>query len=420
MIKTFFCDINDEIYNSVNEYVNKNLEAMINCYINLAVNDKEWWTNIFPALKYEENNDFGIKTIKELHNLISSKIVRETIKPKYEYALMHIINFWIDLECDGEGFEFIDIDNNLKEKIDLYDSEYEEDEEYYPLIKAIKSINNYEELCFWDWDFEPNIVDELTNSYIKRVDSRKCNEKYHHLDDYQELMSPDLKERYLEVRKIGGEEILYKNENVEQAVIKKIYSSLRRLEERVSEIYSDNEVKISNRICDMNEADFNNDLNLQIEREKLIGRAISTLGEADFYIYKNTDYYKNIAIIENKELDKTKDSFYECYNQVQGYLNQNFEFAATISINRKRRIDESIEYILKCLEEYKNTEVIIKKIELQPFGDDFRYLIRSICSIPEDNTRTLNIYHLILNLNDKNRIKLAEVAREKKKRNKRQ
>ncbi|MEQ3337971.1 hypothetical protein [Clostridium butyricum] len=199
MIKTFFCSYEEEIYLEVNKYINQNLKELVGSYIDFATDDEQLF-NIFPTYKYEENSQFGMKTIKELYNLICSRIEREDIKPKYEYALFVIINYWIDIEDDDCPFDFIEIDAELRRKIELYD---ENQGEECTLIKSIQNLESYEESCFWDWDFLPQFIDENANNYIKNLENEKYKEEFYWLDEYASLMAPDLKERYLEIRAMG-------------------------------------------------------------------------------------------------------------------------------------------------------------------------------------------------------------------------
>lgn len=206
MIKTFFCDDKEEIYFEVNKYVNQNLKELVGSYIDFATDDEELF-NIFPAYMYDGNIQFGIKTIKELYNLIYSEIQREVVKPKYEYALFVIINYWIDLEDDNCPYSFIKLDAELRRKIELYDNSHGEESE---LIESVQNLRNYEENCFWDWDFLPQSIDTFVYGYISNLENREYKEKFHWLDEYESLMSPDLKESYLEIRAMGE---LIDNEN---------------------------------------------------------------------------------------------------------------------------------------------------------------------------------------------------------------
>lgn len=400
MIKTYFCGDENETYEEINKYVNKNLEHMVKCYIDFSEDNSEL-SNIFPAYKYEDNSKFGQKTLNELYNIIKSDIERGVLKPKYKFLLKCIIEYFLDLQEDGEIFEFLDIDDRLKAQIKIYDKVYIDEGYDISLIREITSLERYKESCFTDWDFDHNLIDMFVNEYIENVNYGKSNGYLSYLDEYIDIMSPDLRELYVECREKCDINTL------ESEIVLKVYSSLRLLEHNVLEIFYDDETKISNQIYRMIGPEIKTSLNVEVNREKPIGRALSKLGEADLYFYKNEPYYKDIAIFENKILEKFKDAF----NQLQGYINQNFEFGATISINRKKTISNALEYIKEILNNYENTEIIIDSIEEKPFGVEYPYVLKSVCSVPEDNKKKINIYHLILNLNDSSRVKVAREAR---------
>lgn len=202
MIKTFFCNEDEKIYPEVNKYVNKNLKKMVGGSIDIY-NDSEGTIKIFPAYMYEENNEFDRRTLYELLNLINSKIERRVIKPKYEYALFYIIQYWLDLDGSDFEYRFEEVDKSLKYGIDKIDKEYNEDDEHVSLLESITKLRNYEDHCFWDWDFLPENIDMYTNWYIDNLENEKYREEYEWLDEYEPLMSPDLKENYLKVRKRG-------------------------------------------------------------------------------------------------------------------------------------------------------------------------------------------------------------------------
>lgn len=109
-----------------------------------------------------------------------------------------------------------------------------------------------------------------------------------------------------------------------------LWSIIKLLTNNLVEINNWDEVKISNEIYRMTKRLFKKLFGIEIERESTIGRAKKKLGENDFYIYENNDTFNNIDIGENKYLE----GFKKAYGQLLGYLNYTFKFGFTISISK--------------------------------------------------------------------------------------
>lgn len=394
------------------KYINDNIKSMIEvCRDYLHMEDGfdlyeklEW---VFPRQFLSRNKHICEELIEELYEIIASRSIRDYIKPKYEFALYYIMKWWVDIQDNEEDCIPIKLSEELKKCIEEncnYIDEYGEN----LILNQIKEIENYFVFCFEDHDFLTESLDSLVTLYLKEP---KIVENLFHieLDDYKELMSSDLRELYLEKRitkDICSESV---KEWTEELLIKEIYNNLKILKSHVVEIVDKSEVEISNEIFRMNKLLFKKYYGLELEREAEIGHAKKKLGETDLYIYQNNDEYINIAIGENKVLEKFNDA----YGQVLGYLNHDFKFGFTISINKDKNIIDAYKYIIKKLQENKYRDFeIIDIIEL-PLGYEYKYLLKSTHRIPEDRTRTMNIYHLILDLNTIFRKNVAVEARKK-------
>lgn len=182
---------------------------------------------------------------------------------------------------------------------------------------------------------------------------------------------------------------------------------MKLLNEHVIEIKEKSEVEISNEIFRMIKLLFKKQYGLEVERESEIGHATKKLGENDFFIYQNSSEYIEVAIGENKILE----GFKQAYGQLLGYLNYNFKFGFTISINKKKSIKEAYEYILKQLNDFDYDNFKIPQICENLFGKEYMYLIKSTYILLEDEDIKMDVYHLILDLNDEYRQKVAIDAR---------
>lgn len=395
----------------INEYVNNNLKIMIEVYRDyLYMNDgfsvREKLADIFPREFLKQNGERCVDIVEELYEIISSQVIRDYIKPKYEVSLYYIIQWWIDIQDDYENCIPIELEKELIDEINM--GEYDENEDGSKVILGLlKESEEYLDFCFEDHDFLPDSLDSIVNLYLSNPELVRIVFQID-LDEYIELMSADMRELYLEKRDENKKEhnnIL--KEWSEETIIKDIYNSLKLLNEHVVEIREKGEVEISNEIYRMVKILFKKHYGIEVERESEIGHSRKKLGENDFYLYQNTDEYIQIAIGENKVLE----GFKQAYGQLLGYLSYNFNFGFTISINKNKTIKNAYEYILEQLKNCEYDEFKITQICEKPFGDEYRYLIKSTHLLPEDISKTMNLYHLILDLNDYYRKKVAIEAR---------
>lgn len=394
----------------INKYVNKNLEVIIQVYIdylymNDGINIEEKLSDAFPRVFLKQNGDKCVEIVEELYEIISSQVMRYYIKPEYEASLYYIMRWWVDIQDNEEDCIPIKLDKELISEINL-DNYYDDEDGVKIILSQLTDIKRYFDFCFEDNDFLQDSLDSMINLYLNNpalIDSI-----FHvDLDQYIGLMSADMRELYIKKRDENKSNNIILKKWSEDIIIKDIYNSLKILNEHVIEIKDKSEVEISNEIFRMIKLLFKKHYGLEVERESEIGHSIKKLGENDFFIYQNSDEYIEIAIGENKVLE----GFSQAYGQLLGYLNYNFKFGFTISINKKKTIKEAYKYILEKLNSCKYNEFEITQICENPFGDEYIYLIKSTHILPEDRDKTMNVYHLILDMNDEFRKKVAIKAR---------
>lgn len=241
--------------------------------------------------------------------------------------------------------------------------------------------------------------------YLKNPKLLETFFQYDNLDDYIDLMDCDLRERYLEVRdsSIGGAKL-----SISQNIIKELLTVLKRFQKRISHFENRGEVQITADIHDNVEGILNSKYGLHISREFTMGRANKELGETDLYIYaeKHGDIV-DYAVLENKYIENFK---YQ-YNQLMGYLNHNFKFGITLSLNKNMTLKSGFD---KIENELKAMEGDFRPVEIKRIGEEYTLMIVSEHIVPETGSR-MKIYHLIFQLHDEERKKIAKVARKKKK-----
>lgn len=185
----------------INEYVNNNLKIMIEVYRDyLYMNDRfsvrEKLADIFPREFLKQNGERCVDIVEELYEIISSQVIRDYIKPKYEVSLYYIIQWWIDIQDDYENCIPIELEKELIDEINM--GEYDENEDGSKVILGLlKEIEEYLDFCFEDHDFLPDSLDSIVNLYLSNPELVRIVFQID-LDEYIELMSADMRELYLE------------------------------------------------------------------------------------------------------------------------------------------------------------------------------------------------------------------------------
>ena len=163
-------------------------------------------------------------------------------------------------------------------------------------------------------------------------------------------------------------------------------------------------MQITADLHDSVEGILNSKYGLSVAREFTMGRAIKKLGETDLYIYKESDgIITDYVIFENKYIE----NFMEQYNQLMGYLNPYFKFGITLSLNRKMSLSPGFDEIEK---ELKTIEGDFAPINIRRIGESETLMIVSEHIVPETGNK-MKVYHLIFQLNDKERKEVAALAR---------
>lgn len=395
-----------EIDIEVTKYVNENLASIVLVVLDL-LNDNCGFDmeGFLPRDYLERKPEECRRLVDELYEMIASDVLRDHyIKPKYEYLLYSILAWWEDSTDQELDLIPNPLENELYKKVEN-EQLYKTEDDYNFVLEKITSYDSYYYICFENYDFLPDQLSTMVSLYLQNPTSLKKMFSIVDLDDYEDLMPCDLRELYRENKRNNQ---VPDSIDIEQGVITEIISSLQSLEQRVVEIVRRDETEISNDIYSSLNRVLKYKFGLEITREMTMGRAISKLGETDLYIYKNdaacrTDY----AIVENKYIE----TFTSQYRQLLGYLNPNFKFGITISINKKLRLADAVTKIKDILFKIKEDDMQFKITTILTPFDEFPYVIKSSHIIPEDPTKEMSIYHLILNLFDYERKEIAKVAR---------
>lgn len=382
----------------VTQYVNNNLKDIIRVLIDILEDDSEFELDSFFPRDYLQRKPQECRNaIYELYELICSRNIRDYIKPKYEYLLYAILEWWEDCVDSAEDLLLNPVDDNLKKKLDNEDKKN--------ILMRIQDYNEYYYFCFQDHDFLPLQLSNMVMLYLQNPKLVEMFFQYDDLDEFIDLMECDLRERYLEQR---SKKNSISNNSLADSIVVELLSTIRRFQKRIPHFENRDEVQITADLQDAVEGSLNSKYGLHISREFTMGRARKKLGETDLYIYKEengilTDY----AVLENKYIENFKNQ----YNQLMGYLNPSFEFGITLSLNRKLSLKQGFE---KIENELKSLSGEFKPVSIEKIGERDTLMIISQHNVPETGN-VMKVYHLIFQLNDKERKEVATLARKKKK-----
>ena len=381
----------------ITQYVNSNLRDIIRVLIDILETDSEFGLDGFFPRDYLMRKPQECRNIiTELYEIICSKNIRDFIKPKYEYALYSILCWWEECADDENDLITNSIDDGLKMELD--------NNGMGNILKWIQDFDEYYYICFQDYDFLPETLNNMVMLYLKNPELLETFFQYDNLDDYIDLMDCDLRERYLERRDNGSEGTKY---SISENIILELLAIIKRFQKRIAHFEKRGEVQITADIHDAVAGILNSKYGLHISREFTMGRAIKELGETDLYIYAEGDGgIVDYAVLESKYIE----NFTNQYNQLMGYLNQNFEFGITLSINKSMTLKNGFDIIENAL---KAMQGDFRPVEINKIGEDYTIMIVSEHIVPETGSR-MKVCHLIFQLKDEERKKVAAAARGKK------
>ena len=179
---------------------------------------------------------------------------------------------------------------------------------------------------------------------------------------------------------------------------------MKLFQKRIVHFEKRDEVEITADLQDAVGEILNNKYGVHIAREFTMGRACKKLGETDLYIYEETEgQIVDYAVLENKYIENFTNQYY----QLMGYLNHNFKFGITLSINRKKSLKDGINEIENKLQamDGKFAPVDIKKV-----GSGGNIFLVSKHVVPETG-ESMKVFHLIFQLYDQERKDAAALAR---------
>lgn len=380
----------------VTKYVNSILREILRVLIDILETDPEFdLDGFFPRDYLMRKPQECRNAVNELYEIICSKNIRDFIKPKYEYLLYAILCWWEDCTDNEDDLIINPIDDELKRDLDNDDGKN--------ILKWIQDFEEYYYICFQDHDFLPEQLSSMVMLYLRNPKLLEMFFQHDNLDDYIDLMECDLRDRYLETQSEKNRDLCT---SLSENIVIELISVIKRFQKRIVHFENRDEVEITADIQDAIAGSLNNKYGLHISREFTMGRAIKKLGETDLYIYAEKDgHVIDYAVLENKYIE----NFTNQYNQLMGYLNPNFEFGITLSMNREMSLKKGFDEIENKLNNIKGA---FHPIRIQRIGERDTLMIISEHIVPETGNR-MKVFHLIFQLNDRERKEVAVLARKR-------
>lgn len=377
----------------ITKYVNSNLRDIVRSLLDILELDQEFdLDGFFPRDYLMRKPQECRNSVYELYEIICSTNIRDFIKPKYEYLLYSILDWWEKCADNEDDLIINPVDDSLIKDLDNDDGQEN--------LKWIQDFQKYYNICFQNHDFLPEQLNDMVLLYLNNPKLLEMAFQIN-LDDYLDLMECDLRDRYLEKRYEKNSDFC---SSLSEKIVMELISVIKRFQKRIVHFEKRDEVEITADIQDAVTGPLNSKYNVLIAREFTIGRANKKLGETDLYIYAEKDgYVTDYAVLENKYIE----NFTKQYEQLMGYLNQDFKFGITLSLNRKMSLKEGFDKIENDLKRMKGT---YQPTKIKRIGGENTLMIISEHIVPETEN-TMKVYHLIFQLNDKERKEIAALAR---------
>lgn len=373
--------ISYEISKAILEKINNNIYLIIELF-NESCKGLDYDTfliEIFPEFLCRSNRDRCLQVLNELEYYTKDRYLHN-LKPIHEYALFHLIQWWIDVsDCE---FDEVVEEKNIKNMQDRY------------IADNINNMELYKVFLFEDWDF----LEESLAIYIEifKKNPLFVEEILHiDLDEYIELMPGDKKEEYINI-KLKLDLSKESKDNVEGLIVKSIYNAIKKRENDPRRLIDTSETQLSDDIRDIVQQGLYGN-NIMISREMPSGFSKKNIGECDFYVYRyNNDIYEEIAIGENKEWG----SFSEQVKQLIGYMKPNTMFGFTMLFNKNVKLSYALEKRKTILNEFyveidgkKHFKVIGGIREVASMND----VLVTLHKNPEKEGSYFKLYHFIVN-----------------------
>lgn len=191
-------------------------------------------------------------------------------------------------------------------------------------------------------------------------------------------------------------------------VVGQMLSVLTEMSERSVDLSGRGEVALTGDFQTAIAPVLNEKYGIQIAREYTLGRAKVKIGETDLFFFRYVEGKKEqLFILENKYIQ----NFTSQYLQLMGYLNPDFTAGFTLSINKDKGWEEAFDYICEKLEGLKEIGGTFAPVSIVRCVEPNRtQYVKTEHIVPETGMNMV-VYHLVLQISDSERHKIAIEAR---------
>lgn len=186
-------DLNRDVARFVNDNLTEIVRTLLT-HMSMGTEPEDF----IPVEQLGFTSDDLKQLIYDVYYMVKSDLLRDVIKPKYQYILMMILDWWQDLQavCHYVPRE---MDEHLADAIR---KNYEDDEEGVgdATVKLISDPTRYEEILFSDYDFLPECLETILSLHLDSNVLFASIGLEFDLSEYRELMPADLREIYDETK----------------------------------------------------------------------------------------------------------------------------------------------------------------------------------------------------------------------------
>lgn len=413
-----------QFYMNANEYMNLLLKDQISFVIDMiedaGMSARDLFHDFFVSRLGEEK---CFQKIYVLRDMLYATNEYNAFPPVYKYVLYYLLAYCEEVnrtaiyekeeqrqkKLEDEWSFFNDIDSLIGESenckkmkllmadIRMY-AEKANDENSIGVLSELEGAETDFSFMFDDLDFEPDSLGILVTAFINNGGVMPQPVSDVNLMDYIDCMMDIDRDRFLTYIDSSPREM-----SDEEYVITELNKCIITMQKSTANYKEMGEVTITGMIGDML-AGVLESRNIAVMREYTMGRAKKKIGEVDLYFRILQNDHSDLAILENKYIE----DFTEQYEQLMGYLNEHFGFGITLSLNRSKPLLVAKEYIIEKL---KQVDGPFKVFSIEEVNNTSVVNLISRHIVPETR-REMTIYHLIYNLNDEERCKSAERARQ--------
>ena len=368
----------------ITQYANDNIQEIIKVVIDFLEDNNGFdISDIIPKNTNSISSKEWGKMVYELYNIISSPVLRDYIKPKYQYLLYKILQWW--QECFEGDFELlpVELEDDLVNEINAkYPSE--KGESY--VLNEITDYTEYYYIFFPDHDFLPDELSKMVIIYLRSKEVFSMFFPDVDLEEYHDLIPIDLMELYDDEKKLP---VCDKAENIEE----RLYNDIIFCCEKVQADYTLKdalEYTINDKIRDLLEGR-GYDTKDQTRR----GRSAEgkDAGSVDILIKKS---FFPITLIEAMRLDSVNKKYISDHiDKIYKYDTLGMRFNFLISYVKTNDFNSFYsrykDYVLKKKYPYKLT----------------KFFERSECQYPEIRTMEMlldregidtKLYHILIHI----------------------